>query len=288
MHAWRKSGPLAAGVVAVSLAAGCAAAKLSAADIVAKNVAARGGLDAWRKVGTMVWVGRVESAHTPVPSMPFELEQKRPNKTRLQIDALGDKSVRVFNGVHGWKVRPGRGRPGVEPYTPQELKSAQAGHGIDGPLIDYAAKGNRVTLEGVDEIGGRKAYHLGVRPAKGGNEDVWVDAETFLDIRYDRAVDDPAGAQRRVSATYGDYRAVEGLQIPFLIETGGGPGATPDKMQIERVVLNAPLDDWTFENPASPRPRHRGRAGVAPQIRAPTAPSTAPSAASEEEGSAPQ
>jgi len=62
-----------------------------------------------------------------------------------------------------------------------------------------------------------------------------------------------------VSAIYGDYRTVEGLQIPFLIETGGGPGITPDKMQIETVVLNVPLDDSTFGNPAAPHPRNRVR-----------------------------
>jgi hypothetical protein len=254
------------GLVASALAAGCApAAKLSAAEIVAKNVAARGGFDAWRKVETMVWIGHIESLHAPVPSLPFTLEQKRPNKTRLQINTAGEKSVRAFDGAHGWKMHGPRGPPEVQPFKPQELKFAQAGHGIDGPLIDSRTNGHPVTLEGLDEIGGRKAYHLSVRPAKGGNEDVWVDAETWLDIRYDRMADVPAGAPRRVSATYGDYRTVEGLRIPFLIETGGGQGATPDRMQIERVALNAPLDDSTFENPAGPRPRNRGRPKVAPQ-----------------------
>ena len=280
---------IAVGVVACLLTAGpVSAAELSATEIIAKNVATRGGLDAWRKVESMVWIGHIESAHAPIPSMQFKLEQKRPNKTRLQINARGDKSVRVFDGVHGWKLRAARGRPAAQPYTPQELKFAQAGHGIDGPLIDYAAKGNSVTLEGVDDIGGRKAYHLNVRLATGDNEDVWVDTETYLDIRYDRMADGPAGAPRRVSATYGDYRTVEGLQIPFLIGTGGGPGMTPDKMQIERVVLNAPLDDSTFGSPAALHPRNRMRPTVGPQAPAPIAPSTAPGKASEESGSAPQ
>src|SRR5882762_4150614 len=174
------------------------AADIFAAEIVAKNVAARGGLDAWRKVETMVWIGHIESAHAPLPRMQFKLEQKRPNKTRLQLNALGDKSVRAFDGMHGWKLRPAHGRPEVEPYTPQELKFAQAGHGIDGPLIDYTAKDNSVTLESVDQIGERKAYHLNVRLAKGVTEDVWVDTMTYLDIRYDRMADGLAGAPRRV------------------------------------------------------------------------------------------
>jgi hypothetical protein len=275
---------IAVGIVAGSLAATRApAAELSATEIVARNVAARGGLEAWRKVETMVWMGHIESAHAPMPSMQFKLEQKRPNKTRLQIQAFGDKSMRVFDGAHGWKLRSARGRPQVQPYTPQELKFAQAGHGIDGPLIDDAAKGNSVTLEGVDEIGGQKAYHLNVRLLKGGAEHVWIDTKTFLDIRHDRMAEGPAGAPRRVSATYGDYRTVDGLQIPFLITTGGGPGTTPDRMQLERVVLNVPLDDSTFGNPVAPRPRHRVRPSVAPRAPAPAAPSTtstAPTASS--------
>lgn len=265
------------GLVAGS-AAGCApAANLTAAQIVARNVAARGGLGAWRKIETTVWIGHIESTHAPMPSMQFELEQKRPNKTRLLINALGDRSVRAFDGVHGWKLRPAHGRPEVEPYTPEELKFAKAGHGIDGPLIDYAAKGNSVTLQGVDEIGGRKAYRLNVQLAAGGNEDVWVDTETYLDIRYDRMADGPAGAQRRVSVTYGDYRSVDGLKLPFLITTGEGSGATPDKMQLERVVLNAPVNDSAFENPAAAHSRKRIRPSVATRAFAPSAPSFAPS-----------
>jgi hypothetical protein len=241
-------------------------------------VAARGGLDAWRKVQTMVWVGRVESARAPAPSMPFALEQKRPNRTRLQIDAVGQRSARIFDGQRGWKVLPSpQDQPRVQPYTPQELKSAQSGHGIDGPLIDHAAKGDSVTLASVDELGGRKAYHLKVHLAKGGDEDVWVDSETYLELRYDRMADGPAGGQRRVAVTYGDYRDVDGLKIPFLIETGGGKDAPPDRMRIDRVLLNAPLDDSVFSNPADLRTRQRARVGAAPRL-APAVPSSAAAA----------
>ena len=279
-----------AGLLAVSLGARRApAAELAAADVVAKNVAARGGLDAWRKVRTMAWMGRVESAHAPAPSMPFALEQKRPNRTRLQIDALGQRSMRIFDGMRGWKVLPppqGQGQPSVQPYTAQELKSAQAGHGIDGPLIDHAAKGNSVTLEGLDEVDGHRAYHLKVHLARGGDEDVWVDAETYLERRYDRMADGPGG-QRRLTVTYADYRDVDGLKIPFLIETGGGQGATPDRMRIERVVLDAPIDDAVFENPADPRFRHHGRTSAASRSTPPL-PSSAAAAASAGPATAPQ
>src|SRR5580700_3773400 len=71
-------------------------ARLSAEQIVKKNVAARGGLDAWRTVQTMVWVGHLESEHAPLPSMGFILEQARPNKARFQLIAMNARSVRTF------------------------------------------------------------------------------------------------------------------------------------------------------------------------------------------------
>jgi hypothetical protein len=263
-----------AAVAGALAAARAPAAELSAPEIVARNAAARGGLDAWRKIGTMVWIGHIDSAHAPVPDLDFALEQKRPNKTRLEIHTPGQGSVRIFDGVHGWKARPAPGRPAVEPYSPEELRFARTGHGIDGPLLDCVAKGSVVTVASLDEIAGRKAYHLKVQPAAGAAEELWIDAETFLEVRLDRMTEGPAGAPRRVSVTYGDYRTVEGLRLPFLIETGNG-GPTADKMRIDRVTLNAPLDDSNFESPTVASRRDRARPPAAPRAPDPDAPATA-------------
>jgi len=269
---------IAIGLVAAALAAGPAqAAEPTATEILAQNVAARGGLEAWRKIETMVWVGQIDSARAPVPDMRFVLEQKRPNKTRLEIHALGQGSMRVFDGTHGWKARPGRGQADIQPYSPQETRFAQAGHGFDGPLIDAALRGLPVALVSLDELGGRKAYHLKVHPVKGPEEDVWVDAQTHLDVRHDRVAEGPAGEKRRVTVTYGDYRAVEGLQIPFLIESGADSG-TPDKMKLETVLLNPPLDDTVFANPGNPRRHDLARSGPHPSPATPPPSATAASA----------
>ena len=46
------------------------APELTAEQIVEKNVAARGGLEPWRKIETMVWVGHMERAGGPMASVP--------------------------------------------------------------------------------------------------------------------------------------------------------------------------------------------------------------------------
>jgi hypothetical protein len=259
MMRWIAVAALAAGFAASALAAG-QAPELSTDEIVEKNAAVRGGLDAWRQVRTLIWVGHIESAHSPMPSMQFVLQQERPNKTRFEINAMGAKTVRIFDGTHGWSANAGHeGRPQVRPYTIEEIRYAQGAQGIDGPLIDHTAKGIVVKLEGLDEIDGRKAYRLELRPASGETDRLWIDTTSFLDIRYDRTPAGAAGgATRVVSTRYRDYKTFDGLQIPSVIETGAGAGSgsAPDRMVIERVVVNPPLDKRTFADPAASRGRH--------------------------------
>ena len=89
-----------------------AAPELSATQIIEKNAAARGGVDAWRKIKTMAWAGHVKSAAAPARNLPFLLEQKRPNSTRFEIMGANQRSVRIFDGSDGWKMLPdGKGPP---------------------------------------------------------------------------------------------------------------------------------------------------------------------------------
>lgn len=248
---------------------------LTAAQIVEKNVAARGGLEAWRKIHSMVWVGRIDNANAPAPSVPFVLEMKRPNKERFEIKAQGQTSVRMYDGIHGWKLRPSSyGRPEMQPYNPDELRFARDGQGFDGPLIDYQAKGIAVALDGVDEIDGHKAYRLSVKMPSGISNHVWVDAKTFLDIKYDRVSRNKFGRSNTVSVFYRDYKTVEGLQIPFVIETGADTAKATERLVIDKVSLNPLLEDRMFAKPGVTGWRSKARVDIdAPRSVRQSAPS---------------
>ena len=231
--------------------------QLSAAEIVARNVAARGGLEAWRRIETMVWTGRVEGARGSASAMPFALELRRPNKTRFEVTAIDQRFTRIFDGEQGWRLRPGRGgAPEVKPFSAEEANYARDEFVIDGPLIDYQAKGVAVALAGVDELEGRKAYLLNVKLASGAERRVWIDAQTFLEVRSDRPSSNPLVKGSPVSVYYRDYRSIEGLQIPLTIESRSLPGAAVEKVVIDKVSLNPKLPDFAFAKPGTPRQRH--------------------------------
>ena len=236
-----------------------AATDLTAAQIIEKNAAARGGVEAWRKIQTMAWAGHVESPDAPARKMPFLLEQKRPNRTRFEIMAPTSRSVRVFDGSQGWRMVPeSKGPPRVTEYTADELSFARDSMAIEGPLMDAGARGLAVTLGSVDEIDGRKCYRLDFSPRVGATHRVWVDAKTFLERRYDREFRTSAGRAARVSALYADYHTFEGLQIPVTIETGAAGGKPGDKLVIEKIALNPQLEDGMFAKPNAPMVRRRG------------------------------
>jgi hypothetical protein len=228
--------------------------ELTAAQIVEKNVAARGGLDGWHRIQSMVWVGHMESADPTLPRLTFALEQKRPNKTRFELSTMSQKTMRIFDGTHGWNVHPHRdGALDAQPYSAMEIQFAKQAQGIDGPLIDCQGKGISVELAGVEKIEGRKAYRLTARLPAGDRQDVWIDAETFLDLRYDRLSYSKTGVPGMVSVYYRDYRTVEGLMIPATLEIGTGSSRVPDKMVIEKISLNPSLDDQVFAKPSNSR-----------------------------------
>jgi outer membrane lipoprotein-sorting protein len=272
-----------------SLAACCALAALAGAgspsvagslptleQVVAKNAAARGGKQAWAKIHSIAFAGHIVSPAAPGRSMPFLLEQKRPARMRFEIMAPGHRSVRIFDGTHGWKMRPGNGGvPEVQAYTEEELRYVRDAQAIEGPLMAAVARGFSLTLGGAALIEGRKAYVVSYRPRKDAIHRVWVDAQTFLEVRYEREFRTARDRRARATVEFRNYTAFEGLQIPLTIEPGAAPGRPSDQLVIDRVALNPRLADNLFARPALAAARHKGvvvearRPPIAPASPAP-------------------
>ena len=249
-----------------------AKSSFTAEQIAGKNAAARGGLNAWLAVKTMVMVGKMDAGrikpsakqevvmekgrrHKPakqeegkVVELPFVLEMQRPHKTRLEIEFSGQTAVQVFDGTNGWKIRPFLGRREVESYTPDEMKTAAQQQDMEGVLIDYASKGTKLKLEGVEQAEGKDAYKLALTLKDGETKHVWVDAKTFLDVKMDvpRKLN---GKPRAVATYFRNYKAVDGLQIPYLVETSVEGIRGSEKINIERVTVNTKLDALRFTKP---------------------------------------
>jgi hypothetical protein len=195
--------------------------------------------------------------------LPFVMELKRPRKMRLELQVKGQTAVQVYDGTKGWKLRPYLNRHEVEPYTAAELKTASNQGELDGPLMDYAAKGSHVELAGTEKVEGRNTYKLKVTEKTGHTLHVWIDAETFLETKIEGQPRILDGTSHPVEVYYRDYRTVEGRKIPFLLETRVLPvgrnalglrdtPVPPEKVIIEKVEVNPKLDEKLFSSVETP------------------------------------
>jgi hypothetical protein len=222
---------------------------LTAAQLIDKNIAAKGGLQSWRAVQSMTFSGKLDAGGKSKTQLPFVLEKKRPRKTRVEIVFANDTAVQVYDGANGWKLRPYLGRRTVEPYSPEELRSAAFESDVDGPLVDYAGKGSKVELEGVEKVENRDAYKLKVTLKGGQVQHLWLDAGTFLEVKVEGTPRRMDGKMRPVSIYLRDYKTVNGLQVPYVIETAVEGNRDTHKMLVESVAVNSKLDDALFAKP---------------------------------------
>ncbi|HTG60279.1 MAG TPA: outer membrane lipoprotein-sorting protein, partial [Terriglobia bacterium] len=107
---------------------------------------------------------------------------------------------------------------------------------------------------------GRDTYKLKLTLKSGDVTHVWVDSQTFLEAKVQGRPRRLDGTDHPVEVYYRDYRPVNGLQIPFVLETRVLPVAktatglrdTPvpsEKIVIEKVTVNPKLDDSQFAKP---------------------------------------
>src|SRR5215469_5278675 len=186
----------------------------SAAEVVAKNVAARGGLEAWRAVKTMSLSGKTgvggnqratlqvpasspgvvtpKSTQLMLPSrrveevyLPFLMELARPRKMRFELQFAGQTAIQVYDGVQGWKLRPYLNRRVVETFTEDELKISAAQSDLDGPLVDYQVKGTHVELAGMEKVEDQNTYKVKMTMQNGQALHVWINAQTFLEAKIE-------------------------------------------------------------------------------------------------------
>ncbi len=263
---------------------GTMAPRLTAEEVVRKHLSARGGLKAWRAVQTLLVAGKMDAgtgdsverslrvARGPGASgkkaqreiaagahkaeaekqvqLPFKLVRQRPNKSRLEIEFAGKTAVQVYDGTNGWKLRPYLNRDDVEPFTPQEAKTeADSSDDWVDPLFDYAAKGTKVELASIEKVQGRDAYKLKLTMKSGAVRYVWIDSGSFLDVKVQGTPRRMDGKLHDVVVYQRDFRAVQGLKIPFVLETAVDGYPQTHRIVVEKVAVNPKLGDATFAKP---------------------------------------
>ncbi len=238
-------------IVAAAFWGGAALAPAQTAEeLIAKNIAARGGIENIKAVQTMRLTGTMKTGDDTLPSV---LELKRPNKSRWEFTLDRQTAVQAFDGTDGWTWIPFAGQAEPRSMSDEERKDAAQQADIDGPLVDYAQKGSRIELVPHDRDYLPDDWKLKVTLKSGEVRFIYLDPKTFLQSAsvLTRQVD---GRSMEVRSEVGDYRKEGSLMLPHSFTASTQDGAPAQSLQFSRIELNVPIDDDRFRMPPPKRP----------------------------------
>ena len=208
----------------------------SADDVVAKAIAARGGIKRIKSLNSQRLTGRISL--NSGESGPLIVEMKRPGMMRETV-TLGDKSmIRTTDGIVGWATGSLRNLLDPQQVNPEELRTLAASADFEGPLVDYKSKGNKIELAGKEKVGQRLAFKLVISMKTGENSVDFIDCKSHLEVKWQGL------ANGNIFESYfRDYREVKGLMYAFEIDSGS------QKIVLDKIEVNPKLDPARFSKP---------------------------------------
>ncbi|HYA23654.1 MAG TPA: hypothetical protein VEF05_05810 [Terriglobales bacterium] len=221
----------------------------TADELVNKNIEAKGGIDKIKAVKTVRMSGKAVFPGGFV-AMAGQ-ENMRPNLLRETFSLQGMTAVQAYDGTTGWQLQPFGGKKDPQFMGEDDVRDLIIDSDIDGPLVDYQAKSNKVEYMGHDVVDGDDALRLKVTLKNGDIVYYFLDPDTYLEIRKETQ-EFIRGSVKENASEMGAYKPVAGVMFPYSISSG--PKNDPSSWQtitIDKVEVNVPLDNADFAVPAS-------------------------------------
>jgi hypothetical protein len=215
-------------------------------EIIAKNAQARGGIDKLRTLKSLKLTARLSAGSFRAT---YVLENKRSNKVREETIIQSMARVRAYDGRSAWQINPFGGRKDPALMSADDTRALILKVDPEGLLIDYKEKGHQAELLGHDSVEGTDCYKIKLTLKDGDIRYYYLDADSYLEIKIETQ-SNVRGAVQFTDTMLGDYEQVDGIYFPFSIEVGDtGGDAPPLRLTVEKIEVNAPLDDRLFSLP---------------------------------------
>lgn len=211
-------------------------------QVLAKCFEAQGGLAKLKAVQSRRITGHIEGLPDPVS---FDQLNARPDRIRLLTETAAKPAtkdspavpaasqVKTFDGKAGWAWSDTESPRALEPEEIQVLDAD-----FDGPLMDAAAKGNKVEYLGLRTFQNQKALVLKVTLKDKRVQTLYLDPRTFLKFAQING-EGKAGTE----LDFWDYQEVDGIPMAYTVIIG------PVSVRVDKISLNVPAADADFQPP---------------------------------------
>lgn len=223
------------------------APKISVDEVMAKAIDALGGEANWRKLNSRETKFELDFENQGVKASGVSYT-KAPNMSAADttMTALGKNiatSFEYFDGTSGGETvsfAP------AEIYSGQRLEDVKYENDFYG-LVDWKKGLKSAEVTGTAKVGDEDTYVVVVRPEKASEYTVYISQKTFLPLKRTGVVVSSTSSQKLpVSSVYSDYRAVDGVMIPFKT-VADSPSMGNVVTYIKEVKHNVAIDDAKFK-----------------------------------------
>ncbi|NQW03167.1 MAG: hypothetical protein HQ485_03980 [Acidobacteria bacterium] len=210
-------------------------------ELIAANLATKGGRDTWMAVESIKMSG---VANGPGLTLDFVVYARRPNLARqeLTLAVPGQASrtmVSLFDGAKTWNIDPVMGTGQPTELTGPDADAARDQADFDSSLYDYQARGYTVELLPPVTVATKQAYHLRVLRKDLPTQHYYLDPVTFVELKITTEGINASDAE------LDDYQDVEGILVAHRIKIMRS-GTLQVELAVKTVEFNLPLDDALF------------------------------------------
>ena len=210
-----------------------------AGKIVDQYIKAQGGSKALSKVQTLAIEGTfADSADGKAGT--YTLDTKLPNRYYSEL-VVGDRSlIEAYNGKSAWHSTATGEIGTLVGVEGTQLEAA--GQYYNSRLVNAKKNKLGIAFVGRAQVRGKDALQIEVTTPAGLKREVFFDPQTHLILKESAAI---GGIDEE--ALYDDYRAVNGLKVPFKIELHRGSEAY--EISVTRAVVNGTVGERVFDFP---------------------------------------
>jgi hypothetical protein len=215
----------------------------TADDIVNKYLEALGGKDKIGQIKSVHMENTVEVMGNEGPSTVTVLGGKG---YRIDSEVNGQKITQVYTDKGGWAINPFMGSSEPQALPEDVLKQNKERIDPSGPLYDYAAKGNKVELDGKE--GG--SYKLKVTSPDSIATELYIDTATYYLVKSVSSVS-MMGQTMDLTSTFSDFKKSDyGVVFPYTIEINYGDQFSLTS-KVKKIEVNQEVDPKIFDMPKS-------------------------------------
>jgi hypothetical protein len=215
----------------------------TADEIISKHIDAIGGKDRLSKINSLYVESTIDVMGNEASSTTTILNGKA---FKSEVDFGGQKIVQCVTDKGGWSINPMQGQTTATPMPAEQLDALKGQIDVGGPLYNYAEKGNKVELQGKEDVNGVSAYKIKLTTPGKVENTYYIDPATYYVLKTISKAN-IGGQDMETSIVYSNYQKTDfGYVMPYSTEMTLPQGFTI-KSSAKKVEVNKTIDENIFK-----------------------------------------